>query len=136
MARLQQKDIFLFVLSVMIGILIWVLSPNFTGEAEPWDSQSGYYPLSLLLSGILIGFLGQRKPWLWPIGICLGQSLYVTIFFDQGTGVNFFFPIGMIFMLKYGLNAFIGSLVGSGIGKFLIRCRSSSKHKAMTNNSS
>jgi hypothetical protein len=126
MVRLHQKDVFLLILSTMIGILIWVLSPSFTGEAEPWDSANGYYPLSLLLSGILIGFLGKGKPWLWPIGIYLGQLLYCTvkaIFFSRGTGVNFFFPIGMIFMLKYCIIAFIGSLVGTGIGKCLAKSR-------------
>jgi len=71
------KDAVLLILSVFVGIFIWALSPVFTGETEPWDSSSGYCPLTLLLSGFLIGFLGPQKPWLWPMGIYLGQFFYV-----------------------------------------------------------
>ncbi|MBN2457455.1 MAG: hypothetical protein JXB29_13135 [Sedimentisphaerales bacterium] len=120
--KVALKEVFLLTLSMVTGVLIWVLSPIFTGEAEPWDSASGYYHLSMLVSGFLIGFLGPKKAWLWPIGIYSGQFVYClvkSIFLSSGAGVNFFYPIGMIFLIPYCLISFLGSLIGAGIRKKL-----------------
>ena len=59
---------------LVMGVLIWILSPLVTGEAEPWDAQSGYYLYGNVGTGVIGGVLGPpRLFWLWPIAICLGQ---------------------------------------------------------------
>ncbi len=108
----------LFLISVVAGTLLFAVS-----ETEPWDSLYGWIGMTGL--GIIFGILGKGNPMLWPLGIFLGEVLYGTgsfvksLFFYSGGGVNFFFPLGLMFLVPFTIPALIGSFVGFGLRKAL-----------------
>ena len=111
----------LFVTSVIVGVAIWVVFAVF--ETEPWNSSYGL--IGMVALGVFFGFLGKGNPMLWPLGIFLGEFLYGTgsfmksLFFYSGGGVNFFFPLGAMFLIPFTIPALVGSLVGFGLRKTL-----------------
>jgi hypothetical protein len=42
-----------------------------------------------------------------------------SVFFYSGGGVNFFFPLGLMFLVPFTIPALIGSFVGFGLRKAL-----------------
>jgi hypothetical protein len=109
----------LFVTSVIAGGTVWAVFAVF--KTEPWDSPYGWIVVTGL--GLILGFLGKGNPIFWPLGIFLGEVLFGlgdflrSIFFYSGGGVNFFFPLGLMFLIPFTVPAFIGSFVGFGIRK-------------------
>ena len=108
---------FLFVTSVIAGGTVWAV---FAGlETEPWGSPYGWIAVAGL--GLTFGFLGKGHPVLWPLGIFLGELLFglghflKSMFFYSGGGANFFFPLGLLFLVPFTVPALIGSIVGFGI---------------------
>ncbi len=111
----------LFVTSVVAGGAVWAVFAVF--ETEPWDSPYGWIVFVGL--GFVLGYLGKGNPVFWPLGIFLGEvlfglgSLVKSVFFYSGGGVNFFFPLGLIFLVPFIIPVFIGSFVGFGLRKAL-----------------
>ena len=93
---------------------MWAVFAEF--KTEPWDSPYGWIAVAGL--GLTFGFLGKGNPMFWPLGIFLGEALvglgdYLnSIFFYSGGGVNYFFPLGLIFLVLFTIPALIGSVVG------------------------
>ena len=117
--NIRSKTAILFLLSASLGALIWCLCPFITGEVEPLDAGN-YYLISLIGTGILMGVLGPKGFWLWPIAIYLGQFSYIILYSFLGpyVGVNFFFTpmwMGMISLAIITVLSLIGSAVGSGL---------------------
>ena len=113
-----MKHFSLFILSVATGILLWVISPTLTGQSEPWDSPLGI-PY-LFVAGFGLGFLGYERPWLWPLGLYLGQFIYGASTFLQpysGGGANMFFPLGMILLIPYSLVSLVGAVLAAALRK-------------------
>ena len=110
---------FLFVTSVIAGGAVWAVFAAF--KTEPWDSPYGWIVVTGL--GLILGFLGKENPMFWPLGIFLGEVLFglgnflKSVFFYSGGGVNFFFPLGLIFLVPFTIPALIGSFVGFGLRK-------------------
>lgn len=90
-------------------------------KTEPWDSPYGWIVVAGL--GLILGFRGKGNPVFWPLGILLGEVLFglgdflKSIFFYSGGGVNFFFPLGLMFLVPFTIPALIGSFIGFGIRK-------------------
>jgi len=108
-----------FILSVIVGFFFWAIFAWL--NIEPWDSAYGWLTIGLV--GLVLGFIGKENPWLWPVGIFLGEVLFGLgsfingLVFSSGGGANMFIPLGMIFLIPFIFPAFIGSLVGFGIRK-------------------
>ena len=113
------RRIFLLNLSLasLIGMGIWALSPIVTGEKEPWDSTSLYYPFALLLVGLLLGIVYPRALWVYPIGIILGQIVYSIAVI----GLAPLMPIGIMFVVAFTALTIVGVTVGMGIRGLLVR---------------
>jgi len=98
---------------------VWAVFDAFT--TEPWDSPYGLIVVAGL--GLTFGFFGRGNSMLWPLGIFLGEALFglctflKSIFFYSGGGVNFFFPLGLMFLVPFTIPAVIGSFVGSWLRK-------------------
>lgn len=109
----------LFVASVIAGGTVWAVFAVF--KTEPWDSPYGWIVVAGL--GLAFGFLGKGNPMLWPLGIFVGEVLFGlwgyldSIFFYGGGGVNYFWPLGLIFLVPFTAPALIGSVVGFAIRK-------------------
>ena len=110
----------IFIISIVIGILFWVVFVALL-NTEPWDTTYGWVVVGTM--GLILGFIGKEKPWLWPLGIFLGELLFglgaffKDLFFYSGGGVNMFIPLGILFLIPFTIPAFIGSFVGFGIRK-------------------
>jgi len=93
----------------ILGALIWTYSPGITSEIEPWDAKGIYYLLSLFLAGAAASLLSPRHFWLAPVGVYIGQFVYV---FAHMTEPSPFWPIGMMFGAVYsGLSLLGGACV-------------------------
>ena len=91
------------------GALIWAISPIITGEIEPWDAESPYYFVSLLVAGLIVGALIPRHVWAVLLGIVVGQLVYMLIFLPLGPLTL----LGIIFMAVYGLLSLIGAALSA-----------------------
>jgi hypothetical protein len=58
-----------------IGVLIWMLSPTFVGQVEPWNTGS-YYALALLGSGIVSGAFIPKHLGILYVSVVAGQIVY------------------------------------------------------------
>ena len=102
-----------FLIGVVLGAAIWLLSPWITGRSEPWDAESGYYPGTLLAAGAVGGLL---LPMHWSavaLGIFVGQALVILggVLADPASGG--LWPLGLVFLAGYSVVALIGSLLGA-----------------------
>jgi hypothetical protein len=112
-----MSKINVFTISVIVGFLFWLLFAGF--NIEPWDSPYGWLTVGIL--GLVLGFIGKENPWLWPVGIYLGETLFGLSSFikglvlSSGGGANMFIPLGIIFLIPFTIPAFIGSFLGFSI---------------------
>lgn len=105
-------------LAAIAGAAIWVLSPTLAGHAEPWDAESVYYPLSLLVIGVVLGGFRPRRPWAHYLGVFAGQLIFMLLFLPLGALVI----VGVVFLALYSLITFAGSFAAMVarklVGKF------------------
>ena len=109
--------------SVILGFLVWWLSLSFTGAVEPWDAENGYYFIALGIVGVVGGFLGGKRFWLWPLAIIVGQIIAIIImhFTHPPAGVDFFIPLGLIFLIICSVPSFVGSAIGVGLSRMILK---------------
>lgn len=110
-----------FMLAMVLGALIWVASPIFTGHKEPWDENGPYYLIALVSAGVVVGWLEPRCSWLWPVAIYLGQfaTIIVLMWATPPSGADFFFPAGAVVLAAYSMLSLLGSVVGATIRRFI-----------------
>lgn len=97
--------------SAVAGATIWALSPTLMGHVEPWDAEGVYYPVTLFVSGLVLGVIGPRAIWAHAVGIVIGQFLYMLIFLPIGP----LMVLGVLFLFVYSLL----TLAGAGFGSVL-----------------
>jgi hypothetical protein len=107
-----------FLLGLVLGAAIWLLSPWITGRSEPWDAENAYYPGALLVAG---GVGGLLIPMHWTgvtLGIVVGQALVILggVLADPASGG--LWPLGLIFLAGYSVLALLGALLGAAIRRF------------------
>jgi hypothetical protein len=96
-----------FVAGVLFGILIWRLSPAFTGRVEPWDAPGQHYYLAaLFLAGALAAVPSPRWFTLGALGVCVGQCVHLGHLLSITPSA--FGPLGMIFAAGYSVIALLG----------------------------
>ena len=106
----MNKDITISLsVSAGFGALIWAISPIITGEIKPWDAESLYYFVSLIVAGLIVGALIPRHVWAVLLGIVVGQLIYMLIFLPLGPLTL----LGIIFMAVYGLLSLIGAALAA-----------------------
>jgi hypothetical protein len=94
----------------VFGALIWWVSPTVTGHVEAWDAKGVYYPLSLVVAGVVAALLSPRHFVLAPVGIYLGQFAYAMVFLSGGP----LWIAGLVFGVLYCTLAFAGSAIVFG----------------------
>jgi hypothetical protein len=102
-----------FLLGLILGAAIWLLSPWIAGRSEPWDAEGGYYAGALLGTGALGGVL---IPLHWPsvaLGIFAGQLLVILggVLADPASGG--LWPLGVVFLAAYSVLGLVGALLGA-----------------------
>lgn len=64
-----------FLIGMAGGAAIWLLSPILAGRSEPWDGGF-YYPVALLVAGLLGGWAAPAHMGRWLWGSFSGKGLY------------------------------------------------------------
>ncbi|HUG75683.1 MAG TPA: hypothetical protein VMM81_08480 [Acidimicrobiia bacterium] len=105
--------------ALALGFSVWAGLGLFSEGAEPWDDHVQLYLLGQGVSGLLLGliwpdFVGP----LWLLFL-LGQGIAAGVgsFFGDGTGVNFFIPLGLVFLILYSLPCLLALFLGRAIRK-------------------
>ena len=98
-----------FLVAAGLGALIWAISPILIGVVEPWDAESPYYFVSLLVAGAFVGVLVPNHLWAVLLGIVAGQLIYMLVFLPSGP----LLLLGVVFLVGYGFLALLGALVAS-----------------------
>mgnify|MGYP003384166393 CR=1 FL=1 len=108
----MNKDITInLLLSAFIGVLVWAASPYVVGTIEPWDSESSYYVLSILISGVVLGTYSQKQIWSFGVGTFIGQLLYIVIFLPLGPLII----VGSVLLAGSGLICYLGALITKAV---------------------
>ena len=55
--NMKTKRTFAFGASLATGAAIWALSPALTGEVEPWDANTVFLPIAIVIVSLSLGFL-------------------------------------------------------------------------------
>lgn len=100
-------------LSVLLGALIWFLSPLLTGHREPWDADSPLYPCALVAAGFIPACFSARRFWLWAVGAWLGQIIAFFLLVLRAPGA--LWPLGFLFLCFYSLLSLAGAGLGAGV---------------------
>jgi hypothetical protein len=116
-ANVKKIAMINFLLSTMAGVLIWALSPIVAGTKEPWDSNGLYYPLALLMAGLILGATRPRLFWIHYPGILFGQCIWGYFFLPSGP----LWVFGMGFLVVYSALCFLGAAVGAGMRRLARR---------------
>lgn len=95
-------------LAIFAGALIWAASPFITNQLEPWDSESRYYAVSLITIGFSLGLARPKQIWSHPIGIVVGQLIYILAFLPIGP----LFAVGALSLVFYSFLTFAGAFLG------------------------
>ena len=106
-----------FLVASATAFAIWALSPWLTGYKEPWDAPNFYYPIALLLAGMVSGIITAKFLWAHYLGSIFGQFFYELLFLPMGP----FAIVGLLFLVVWSLLFLGGAYVG-----FLMRTRAMS----------
>lgn len=93
------------------GASIWALSLLLTGHREAWDTGGGYYPVGLIIAGVLSGVLAPRPLWAHYVGAVLGQLAYMLIFLPTGPlivlGIIILLVLSTLFLLAAAIGGYL-----------------------------
>jgi hypothetical protein len=95
-----------FAIGVVLGAVIWAMSPIVAGTNEPWDSSSPFYVGALFFSGVIASVLCHRKFVFAVMGIYFGQVSYSLL-----VGLGPLWLVGMVLLVPYSLIAGLGGLI-------------------------
>ena len=111
MPRLSRRAI--LALSFIIGLALWLIPAGFFHQAEPWDGNGPAYPLALLGTGLLLGFLAAGRPGTIVAGMFLGQ-LAVLLWRVVASPENS--ELWLVGVVMLGGYTFVATGVGALIG--------------------
>lgn len=77
----SRQSLYLYILSMIFGAIIWIGISYLVGKIEAWDSR--YYflyglPSMMLMTGVL-GYIETIRPWRWGISIVASQALILGL---------------------------------------------------------
>lgn len=119
-----------FILVVILGFLIWVLSPYIAGTKSAWNANFYYLP-AVFIVGLISGFLAPRSFGRSFLAMYIGQFLGLlsfaltaphskSVFGDP----NFVIFVGSFFMLFFSALGLIGVFVGTMLKRIISKEKS------------
>ncbi len=114
MPRLSRRAI--LALSFIIGLALWLIPAGLLHQSEPWDGNGPAYPLALLATGLLLGFLAAGRPGTIVAGVFLGQLAVLLWRVVSSPENSELWLVGVVMLGGYtfvaaGLGALIGGVV-------------------------
>jgi hypothetical protein len=105
-----------FSISTVCASLVWALSPAITSHKEPWDSANHYYPLALLVAGLVSGLVSPRHKLAYYSGAVIGQLLFALIFLESGP----LLLVGVAFMAAYSVAFYVAALLANYLRQLVV----------------
>ena len=103
----------------LLGFILWATARPLTGKEEPWDTAYPLYSVSMVVGGLVIGYLAPGRFTMAVAGTWLGQitALGVVPWLAAGG----WFPLGAVTTAIGSLLILPGMFVGSVIGFLVAR---------------
>jgi hypothetical protein len=114
--RLSRRAVLL--VGFVIGLALWLVPAEFMNVSEPWDGNSPAYPLALVLSGLLLGFLGPNRPGAAVTGVFLGQLAALIWRVVAHPENSELWLVGVVMLAGY---TFVAAGIGAIVGGLLRR---------------
>jgi hypothetical protein len=119
MPRLSRLAVFL--IGAALGLAIWTLPPLLFGKGEPWAGQGPGYALALLVTGLLLGFVGPGQLVVAVAGVLGGQLLVLLARFAADPATSELWLVGVVLLVGYtvaatGLGAVLGNALRRRLG--------------------
>ena len=111
---MKRSPIRPFLIATVATCAVWALSPWLTGHVEPWDADGLYYPVALVLSGVLSGLLAPKPLWALYLGGMAGQVLYLLLL----RPVDPLLGVGLLFVLLWSLVFVAGGFIGGRLRRW------------------
>lgn len=111
--RMDPRQWVTILISTLAAASVWALSPWLAGHREPWDAESYYYPVALLIAGAIAGYIAPRPLWAHYVGAVVGQIVFQAVFLRIGP----LFLLGVVFLLGYS----VVFLLAAGIAGWMRR---------------
>ena len=105
-----------FAVATIFGFGVWAASPYLGGRREPWDADFPFYSVTLIVAGVIVGFLLPRKVWICFLGVWLGQIFALAVLPGGESG---WFLLGVVTTAIGTLVSLIGWIIGSFIRSHL-----------------
>ena len=90
----MKKEAWLYIASVLSGILVWIVVSAASGRSEAWDSSwyfSAGYPL-ICAASMALGYLAPARSWRWGLIPFAAQFLWMLL--TEGPGN--LLPLGIV----------------------------------------
>ena len=103
-----------YVIAIIGGISLWLLTSLISGRAEAWDAPMYWtvtYPLAILLAGVL-GYRAPRRAWRWGLVVMLVQAPVLLL--TSGGSMNLL-PLGLALFAILSLPAIAAATFGAKI---------------------
>ena len=106
-----MRAFLVLVISTLLGMTVWWMSPLITGHDVPWDDEEYYYLGSLAVAGLVASLFLAKAFWVAPIGVFAGQVTYAVYFHEPSKPL--IWPLVIVTLLVYSSAAMFGSFVGA-----------------------
>jgi hypothetical protein len=103
-----------YVIAIIGGISLWLLTSLISGRAEAWDAPMYWtvtYPLAILLAGVL-GYRAPWRAWRWGLVVMLVQAPVLML--TSGSSMNLL-PLGLALFAILSLPAIAMARFGAKI---------------------
>ena len=114
---MKKKDTWFYVISVLSGVLVWIVVSAVSGKKEAWDSSwygAGYAFICVV--SITLGYLKPVQTWRWGVLPFVGQFVWMLL----SQGVGNLMPLGIIVFGVMSLPAVIAAKVEAYFGKMRV----------------
>ena len=101
-----------YVIAIIGGISLWLLTSLISGRAEAWDAPMYWtvtYPLAILLAGVL-GYRAPWRAWRWGLVVMLVQAPVLML--TSGSSMNLL-PLGLALFAILSLPAIAAATFGA-----------------------
>jgi peptidoglycan/LPS O-acetylase OafA/YrhL len=103
-----------YLIAIIGGISLWLLTSLISGRAEAWDAPIYWtvtYPLAILLAGVL-GYRAPRRAWRWGLAVMLVQAPVLLLTSGGSMGL---LPLGLALFAILALPAVAAATFGAKI---------------------
>jgi hypothetical protein len=114
--RLSRRAV--LALGFVIGLALWLIPAGFLHQPEPWDGNGPAYPLALLVSGLLLGFLSPGRTGAVVASVFLGQLVVLLWRVIASPENSELWLVGVVMLAGY---TFVATGLGALLGSFLRR---------------